>query len=241
MNSTRTYVLVPGAWMGAWVWEEVARGLRDLGHDVHPLTLPGLSGEADISRIGLATHISNVLSFLEARDLRQVILVGHLYGGIVVGQVTDRVPERVAHTVYVEAFLPEHGRSLLDTFDEADREAELRQIAEHNGYWPAPTLTDLGHEKDLTAEQVRWLAARFVGHPGRTVREPAVLNRPLGRQTATYIAATMGGHWASDQVQAMRKEPNWTYRTLEAGHWPMVSATDELVDILAEVPQGAPR
>ncbi len=87
----------------------------------------------------------------------------------------------------------------------------------------------------LSTEQTRWLVARFVGHPGRTISEPAVLKRPLAEQRATYIACTMGGHWVSDEVAAMRKEPNWTFRTLDTGHWPMVSTPDELVALLAEV------
>jgi hypothetical protein len=75
----------------------------------------------------------------------------------------------------------------------------------------------------------------FVGHPGRTVSEPVILNRPLAEQRATYIACTLGGYWVSDDVTAMRQEPNWTFRTLHAGHWPMASAPDELVALLAEV------
>src|SRR5579863_1104811 len=88
---------------------------------------------------------------------------------------------------------------------------------------------------DLSTEQIQWLVERFVGHPGQTICQPAVLCRPLGEQRATYIACTMGGHWRSDEVAAMRKEPNWTFRTIETGRWPMVSAPDELVALLAEV------
>lgn len=54
-------------------------------------------------------------------------------------------------------------------------------------------------------------------------------------QRATYIACMMGGHWLSDEVAAMRKEPNWTFRTIDTGHWPMVSTPDRLVALLAEV------
>jgi pimeloyl-ACP methyl ester carboxylesterase len=236
-SSMTNFVLIPGAWMGAWVWEEVADGLRALGHHVSAVTLSGLSKGADVSTVGLATHVNDVLSILSDNDLREVVVVGHLYSGIVAGQVADRAPTRVAHTVFVEAFLPHDGKSMLDTLDERQREDELRQIAEHQGRWPAPDLAALSGN-ELSAEQMQWLLARFVGHPGRTICEPAVLSRPLAAQRATYIVCTMGGHWLSEDVKAMRKEPNWTFRSIQTGHFPMVSTPKRLVELLDEVATG---
>ena len=80
--------------MGTWVWEPVTGGLRALGHHVHPVTLSGLSRDADISDVGLVTHVDDVLSILEAKDLRDVVVVGHLYSGIVAGMVVDRANRR---------------------------------------------------------------------------------------------------------------------------------------------------
>ena len=226
------FVLIPGAWMGAWVWNPVSSGLRVLGHDVYALTLSGLADEhADVSDVGLETHVDDVLSVLEENDLRDVAVVGHSYSGIVAGQVADRAPDRVAHTVFVDAFLPHDGKSMLDAFPEPQREDELRQIAENGGRWPAPDVAGAADGHGLSVEQARWLVERLVDHPGRTVSEPAVLSRPLAKQRATYIACTFE---ISDDVAAMREEPSWTFRTLQTGHWPMVSAPDELVVLLAD-------
>ena len=233
------FVLIPGAWMGAWVWEPVGSGLRARGHDVHPLTLSGLAdGDADVSGVGLQTHVDDVLSVLEEGDLRDVVVVGHSYSGIVAGQVADRTPDRVAHTVYVDAFLPRDGESMLDAFGERQRERELAQIAENGGRWPAPGLDGVSGEPDLSEEQARWLAGRLVGHPGRTVSEPAVMDRPLAEQRATYVACAFED---SDDVAALRGEPGWAFRELEAGQWPMVSVPDELVALLADVASGRGR
>jgi pimeloyl-ACP methyl ester carboxylesterase len=227
------FVLIPGAWMGAWVWEPVGSELRALGHDVYPLTLSGLSDEdGDVSGVGLQTHVEDVLSVLEEGDLRDVAVVGHSYSGLVAGQVADRAPDRVAHTVFVDAFLPHDGKSMLDAFPEPLREDELRQIAENGGRWPAPDVTGAADGHGLSVDQARWLVERMVDHPGRTVSEPAHMNRSLAQQRATYIACTFE---PSDDVAAMREEPNWTFRALHTGHWPMVSAPDELVALLANV------
>lgn len=227
------FVLIPGAWMGEWVWEPVSSGLRTLGHNVYPVTLSGLAdGNADVSDVGLETHVNDVLSVLEEEYLRRVIVVGHSYSGIVAGQVADRAPDRVAHTVFVDAFLPHSDKSMLDVFPEPQRGDELRQITENDGRWLAPGVTDAADGQGVSVEQARWLVERMVDHPGRTVSEPAVLNRPLAQQRTTYVECSFGD---SDDVAAMREEPKWSFRALRTGHWPMVSAPDELTELLVEV------
>lgn len=232
------FVLIPGPWMGAWVWEPVTCGLRTLGHHVRPITLSGLAApDTDVSGVGLATHVDDVLSLLEADDLRDVILVGHSYSGIVAGQVADRAPGRVARTVFVEGFLPHDGVSMLQAFPERQRAGELQLIDENRGRWPVPDATVVADGQDLSAEQARWLVERFVGHPGRTLSEPAVLTRPLAQQRASYVMCEME-HFdgkVSDDVAAMRAEPNWDFHTLKTGHWPMVSAPEQLVALLAGI------
>ena len=188
------FVLIPGAWMGAWVWEPVTNGLRALGHNVHPVTLSGLSEDADASEIGLETHVEDVLSVLETEDLREAVIVGHSYSGIVAGQVADRVPDRVAHTVFVDAFLPHDGKSMLDAFDERQRKEELRQIAANSGFWPAPDVAGAADGHGLSTEQARWLVERLVDHPGRTVSEPAVLKRPLAEQRVIQPLDSVAQH-----------------------------------------------
>ncbi|MDP9866420.1 MULTISPECIES: alpha/beta fold hydrolase [Streptosporangium] len=232
------FVLLPGLWTGAWGWEPVTCGLRRRGHHVRPITLSGLAApDTDVSAVGLQTHVDDVLSVLETEELGDVIVVGHSYSGIVAGQVADRAPDRVAHTVFVEAFLPHDGRSMLHAFPERQRAEELRLIADNHGRWPAPDSAIVADGQDLSPRQAQWLAERFVGHPGRTIAEPAVLTRPLAHQRATYVVCAMehfGGRVSAD-VSAMRAAPNWTFHTLDTGHWPMISAPDPLVALLTGI------
>ena len=230
------YVLVPGAWMGGWAWSEVASILKHNGREVHAITLSGLRDNEDASRVRLATHVRDVLDYLRAQTLENVVLVGHSYSGVVVGQVAAQAPEVVAHTVYVEAFLPIDGQSLLEVSG-LDIEYERKLIAENSGLWPPPTREELSEQPLLSDAQVDFLAARLIGHPGHTVTDPAVVPRPLWSLPSTFIS---GKNWLlgsreSGLLNSLRASPRWTFKSLEGGHWPMLTMPDTLASYLLEV------
>jgi pimeloyl-ACP methyl ester carboxylesterase len=230
----RSFVLIPGAWMGAWVWEAVAERLRDHGHTVHTPTLAGLGAHHDHTRARLKTHVDQVVALLDDAQMADVILVGHSYSGIVAGQVADRRPDGVAHTVFVQAFLPRNRRSLIDDWsDDPDaRQQEINDIAAAGGVW-LPPLAGLTAEPDLTPEQRHWLAQRLVNHPGRTVTDPAVMTRPIEDFPATYIASIADGDEdLPPDVAALHNEPSWTVHRIRGGHWPMVSHPADLTALL---------
>jgi pimeloyl-ACP methyl ester carboxylesterase len=225
--------------MGGWIWEEVASSLRDRDHNVHELTLSGLHPDvdsADAAGVRLITHVQDVLNYLASNNLEQVVLVGHSYSGIVVGQVAAQVHELVTHTVFIEAFLPIDGKSLLEVSG-LDVGHERSLIEANSGLWPAPTLDELKQQSSLNKEQVKFLASRLVGHPGRTITDPAVLTRPLSLLRATFIA---GEGWLSESreselADALRRETSWSFRAIEGGHWLMLTNPDQLSDLLHEV------
>ncbi len=103
-----TYVLVHGGWQGGWSFGRVARLLRKLGHEVYTPTLTGLGERSHLAktRINLDTHIADVANTLQWEDLTGVVLVGHSYGGMVISGVADRLPERIAVLVYLDALVP---------------------------------------------------------------------------------------------------------------------------------------
>lgn len=233
MTGSADFVLIPGAWMGAWAWEDVTDRLRDLGHRPHPLTLSGLDRAGDASNVSIETHVADVVDLLESRDLRNAIVVGHSYSGIVAGIVADWKPERVAHVVYITAFLPRDGEALIDTFSEEQRDDERRQIAEHGGLWPPPDAEGLSYENDLTAPQRKRLLDHFVKHPGRTVTEPVVFRGSLAEQKATYIVCSAEQGDTPAAIVDLKDEPTWTIRRIAAGHFPMLSVPRELADMIA--------
>jgi pimeloyl-ACP methyl ester carboxylesterase len=225
-----TFLLIPGAWMGAWAWAAVTDGLRTLGHRAIPATLTGLEHpDDDVSGVSLATHVEDVAELVVAHRGDRVVLVAHSYAGMVAGQVATRATAPVAHTVFIQALLPEDGRSMLDVSD-LDPRHERDLIARHGGRWPAPLGAELRHDPDLSDDQIDELLARFIGHPGRTITEPAELQRPLSTIRATYV----GSMAPAGVLAPLRRAPTWRLRPLESGHWPMVTMPGHLAAIVAE-------
>ncbi len=110
------YVLVHGAWHGGWCWRGTANLLRRAGHEVYAPTLTGLGERAHLvgHEIGLRTHVDDLLGLLEYEDLRDVVLVGHSYAGLVVREAADRIPERVSRITMVDAWAGRDGQALED-------------------------------------------------------------------------------------------------------------------------------
>ncbi len=135
-----TFVLIAGGNLGGWVWRRVRRLLESAGHAVYAPTLTGLGERAHLIRpeIDLHVHIRDVLGVLEYEDLRDVVLVGHSYGGMVITGVADRVSDRLAQLVYLDADVPRHGESEFDLLTPEER-AEYEEAASARGEgWRVP-------------------------------------------------------------------------------------------------------
>src|SRR5215471_16892964 len=111
-----TFVLVHGAWVGSVVWRQLAPRLRKAGHEVYAPTLTGIGERKHLlsRETNLDTHIQDVIGVIDEEDLSDIVLVGHSYGGMVISGVADRVPVKVASLVYLDAFVPENGQSILN-------------------------------------------------------------------------------------------------------------------------------
>lgn len=131
-----TYVLVSGACHGGWCWRRVVPRLRAAGHEVYAPTLTGLGERAHLLSpdVGLETHAQDVAGVLEYEGLRDVVLVGHSYGGMAITAAAELAAERLAHLVYLDAFVPRDGERLLDFLPPDARELTLsRARAEGDG------------------------------------------------------------------------------------------------------------
>src|SRR5262249_15229204 len=136
-----TFVLVHGAWHGGWRWRDVAARLRRAGHDVYAPSLTGLGERAHLARPGIALddHVQDVVALLQMEALSEVVLVGHSYGGMVVTGAADREAARIRRLVYLDAFVPESGRCVLD-YVVPERAATMRREGEQVGSVTPPPL-----------------------------------------------------------------------------------------------------
>ncbi|MDG4838831.1 alpha/beta hydrolase [Micromonospora sp. WMMD967] len=224
------FVLVAGAWLGASAWDDVVAPLRAAGHGAHALTLSGLGDKRGMPA-GQQTHVRDIVDEVERRDLRDVVLVGHSYSGIPVGQAAERIGDRLTTVVLVDAEVPVDGLSFASGWWQG-QEAFEAQLTENGGYWPPIGAADLDGQ-GLADEQVARLIEASVPHPGATLTEPAVLTRPLGELPATYIKCLLDGPEPNDTVAKLLGNDNWRLVTMDTGHWPMFSQPTELARILA--------
>ncbi|MFN2564158.1 MAG: alpha/beta fold hydrolase [Gemmatimonadaceae bacterium] len=229
----RTYVLVHGAWGGGWAFRKVDSLLTAAGHRVYRPTLTGLGERVHLAtpEVGLSTHVTDIVNVLLFEDLRDVVLVGHSYGGMVITGVADRVPERIRHLVYVDAFVPEDGESLLT----ASRGTKLEAFARRS--------VDSAKAGFVVPSWVRPGAPRpaDVRQPVRTFTEPVSFRNPAARRLpATYILTVDRGRSEAEDDFAMfgarARSRGWTYRVLRANHVPERSAPNELTELLSRVP-----
>jgi len=141
-----TFVLVHGSWAGSVVWRQLAPRLRKAGHEVYAPTLTGIGARKHLlsREIDLDTHIQDVIGVIDDADLSDIVLVGNSYGGMVISGVADRVPEKVASLVYLDAFLPENGQSL---FSLLPPEAHLATVPGQDWLVSPPTSAVFGLER----------------------------------------------------------------------------------------------
>jgi pimeloyl-ACP methyl ester carboxylesterase len=242
------YVLVGGAWLGGWCWQPVAGRLREAGHEVYVVTLTGLGERSHLSspEVNLDTHITDVVNLIEFEDLRDVVLLGHSYAGIVVTGVADQVPERLAQLVYLDGGPAPDGVSFLDTQPPEVREHTERQVAESGDGWllPVPSWEELENIngaslEGLGDEERRLMRSRATPHPFGTYTQPLRLEIPADDSLAKALIATS---FPLAQVREMIASghpwfrelggPEWRLLELPTGHWPMFSRPDDLAEVL---------
>ena len=118
----KTFVLVPGAWLGAWAWRRVVTLLESDRNAVYPLTLTGMGDRVHLAtpQVGIETAIQDVMNAIDYEGLEDVVLVGHSFAGKVVAAVADRAPKKVRTLLYLDAFRPQKVRTPQGSFDPSE-------------------------------------------------------------------------------------------------------------------------
>jgi pimeloyl-ACP methyl ester carboxylesterase len=228
-----TFVLVPGAWLGAWAWEEVAARLTAAGHRAVPVTLPGLAeraGEEPVDGIGPESHVDAVVSVITREDLHGAVLVAHSAAAALAGPVAGRVPGRLARVVLVGAGPVPDGTCLADLLG-PDAGQVLQAMAEEAGtpgLVPPPADEILGQyypAHGMDADVLARFRARATGHPlgvytGKVVRTGAGDGVPVTVVWCTGDGPAPAATGGEDVVE------------IDAGHWPMLTTPGPLAATL---------
>lgn len=240
------FVLVHPAWHGAWCWKKVAPLLQKGGHSVFSPTLTGLGERSHLARveIGLEVHVSDIVNVLKYEDLRDVVLVGHSSAGAVITGVADRSPEKIAHVVYLDAFVPENGQSVFDLVASERRQSMEALVTTDGQGWllprfaPPPWETIVRDMWGVTDEgDVRWMLERLGPTPVGHFKQPVQRTNPEAEKLPrTFIRCPGFQNPRFDQHAEMaQRTAGWGYRELATSHHPAITAPDQLADLLLEL------
>ncbi|MFT3867572.1 MAG: alpha/beta fold hydrolase [Nibricoccus sp.] len=225
-NRSYTFVLVHGAWAGGWEWKKLGNALLADGHTVYRPTLTGQGDRYHLANrdIGLNVHIQDIANFIVWEDLRDVVLVGHSYGGAVITGVIDQIPDRIKHVIYVDAIVPENGESAYDAFGRGHPRGKA-----------VDGFLSLGDKTQRPPPHV-------VPQSEKTFAEPIALHNQerARRLPSTYIlTADKASEPEKDGFYVFyerAKKYGWKTIVMEGDHIVHLTKTQELARLLEEAP-----
>jgi len=234
-----TFVLVHGAWGGSYGFRAVRGPLREAGHEVFTPSLTGIGERVHLAspQVNLTTHVTDVVNTVLYEDLSDIVLLGYSYGGMVVTGALEHIADRVAHLVYLDAFLPGDGESLDDLAGAGYGIGAIGPGAE----WLVAPLARALHNPVEAA----WFSQRRSPHPVGCFIEPVRLRKPLEDYpfTRTYVKATVepqpqpGGRqspfWRA--AERAKSDPAWRYREIDTDHMIPINRPADLVQLLLEL------
>lgn len=241
------FVLVPGFWLGGWAWRDVEKILRDGGHNVFSVTLTGLGERVHLANreIDLDTHVADVVNLIEYNELGEVYLAGHSYGGVLITQIADRIPEKIAKLIYVDSAPLPDDTALIDFYNAGQREMFEKIAAENNGFMPLPekdssllaeTLKDVSDEdwkrfQTLATAQpfsVAYQKLDLKNEKRKDLKKLAILCTFPLQQVKQLIES------GAPLFQELA-DPNFEFEELPTGHYPMFSRIEELAALLVKL------
>lgn len=234
-HAKRAIVLVHGAWHGGWCWRDVVSRLRAAGHEVHAPTLTGLGERAHLAShsVDLATHVQDVVAVLECEDLRDVVLVGHSYGAVVVAGVAERAASRLQQLVFLDGFIVRDGESLANV--SGLPQSMIEHMRGQTDGWRLPpfALPMLGIEEP---QHERFVAPRLLPHPVKCLVDVQTLRDPRAAALPrAYIQCTRRPLPILPMSAARAREAGWPFFEIATGHDAMITAPAEVAALLARL------
>jgi pimeloyl-ACP methyl ester carboxylesterase len=208
------------------MWARLSQLLRSQGHEVFTPSMTGIGERAHLASadVDLSLHTKDILQVIEYERLSDFVLVGHSYGGMVVTAVADRVPEKLSSLVYLDAFVPKNGESLLDLARPEMREKILALTG-----WQVPPPPPQGM---TNKEEVAWIEGRRNAQPIGTMKEKVSIKGTYkGKRTYIFCSGYSPTTFAPFGA-ATKADKAWRYHELPTHHYPQISMPRELAAIL---------
>jgi pimeloyl-ACP methyl ester carboxylesterase len=208
--------------------------MQAAGHRLLTPSYTGLGEREHLANgsIDLETHIQDILNVIRYEDPRDIVLLGHSYGGMVATGVADRIGDRIAQLIYLDAFVPRDGQSLLD-LNEVARTRMLEAAKAGDGWRVPPNPTP----SDTAPEDVTWLSTRRVDMPIKCFEAKLKLQHGEPSVPRSYIYATRitPADTFGQFARRARSEAGWRYDEIDASHSPNVTAPDALMALLEKI------
>ena len=232
-----TFLVCHGAWSAGWAWKKMHPLMAAAGHRLVTPTYTGLGERAHLANpsIDLETHIQDILNVIKYEDLRDIVLIGHSYGGMVATGVADRARDRIAQLIYLDAFVPDDGQSLLDLNEPARQ--RMQELAKAGDGWRVPPNPT---PPDTPPADLEWLTERRVDMPIKCFEMKLKLHGGELTLPRSYIYATRitPADTFGPFARRAKSEPGWRYYEIDASHSPNVTAPEALMALLAEDRRG---
>jgi pimeloyl-ACP methyl ester carboxylesterase len=226
-------IVAHGAWSSGWAWKKVRPLMAAAGHQFFVPSYTGLGERGHLANPSndLETHIQDVLGVIQCEELRDIVLIGHSYGGIVATGVADRARDRIAQLIYLDAFVPKDGQALIDLVPERER-IRMRDAVKNGDGWRLPPNPS---SPDTSPEDLAWVNRHRLSQSIKCFEQPVGLQGGLTVPRG-YIYCTVGGeHRPFTQfAEHAKRESDWRSYEIEATHSPNVTAPEALVKVLQQ-------
>ena len=226
-----TFVLIPGAWLGAWAWKKVSPELEKRGHSAYPVTLTGMGERVHLATkdVGLETAVQDVLNMIKYNEIEDFVLVGHSFAGKVAAVVADRAHVKVKKVIYLDSFRPKRVRTPQGSFDPVEDFGP-----QPPGAFAVPlteeTVGQIG--KDVKGKVRTWMMAMATPWPMKMARDPVLLSKNYDGVKESYVFCTLAGDPVDDIIAGKWGKLQGPYKIMETGHWPMITKPKELADAI---------
>jgi pimeloyl-ACP methyl ester carboxylesterase len=221
------FVLIPGAWLGAWAWKGVTPLLEKKSHSAYPVTLTGMGDRFHLATkdVGMETAIQDVLNVIKFNNLDDFVLVGHSFAGKVAAAVADRMHDKVQKVVYVDAFRPERVRTPQGAFNPANEFGPPPQ----GGHAIPLTEEIIGRiGRDVVGSNRRWMMSLATPWPIKLATDPITLSKNYDEVKEAYVFCSLSGDPVDEIIAGKWGKLEGPYNVIETGHWPMITKPEEL-------------